>query len=73
MGVRRTPLPVDIELDTKNDDNWKPKSIDVDVQPAEIFSFYERKAIVNDFRRKWKADKGLGSLFDKHMADKNKH
>ena len=28
-------------------------------------SFYERKAFVDDFRRKWKEDQGLVSLFDK--------
>ena len=31
----------------------------------EPISFYERKAYVDDFRRKWRADKGLVSMFDK--------
>ena len=30
-------------------------------------TFYERKAFVDDFRRKWREDKGMVSLFDKRQ------
>ena len=33
-------------------------------------SFYERKAFVDDVRRKWKEDQGLVSLFDKRQKYK---
>lgn len=33
-------------------------------------TFYERKAFKDDFRRKWKEDKGMVSMFDKRQLYK---
>lgn len=33
-------------------------------------TFYERKAFKDDFRRKWKEDKGMVSMFDKRQQYK---
>jgi hypothetical protein len=33
-------------------------------------SFYERRAFIDDFRRKWREDTGMVSLFDKRQMYK---
>jgi hypothetical protein len=33
-------------------------------------TFYERRAFIDDFRRKWREDRGMVSLFDKRQMYK---
>ena len=36
-------------------------------------TFYEKRAFIDDFRRKWKEDQGMVSLFDKRQKYKKEN
>jgi len=40
------------------------------VDPANELTFYQKKALRDDLRRKWNEDKGLVSIFDKRWIYK---
>ena len=67
VGNLRVRTPQEYEVLKMHQQNINGENIE---SPGNELTFYQKKALRDDFRRKWNEDQGLVSIFDKRWIYK---